>query len=76
LSGAVKSIEDHGYIVDLGITDISGFLPFKDAKNGPFDHDSKLHVGRLINTSVLKMSDNGRTCVVTVDSAKFTKSSV
>ncbi|KAF8337933.1 uncharacterized protein EI90DRAFT_3041094 [Cantharellus anzutake] len=27
LSGAIKSVEDHGYIVDFGINSLSGFLP-------------------------------------------------
>src|ERR1700732_4366298 len=31
LSAAVKSIEDHGYILDLGLPDVSGFLSFEDA---------------------------------------------
>lgn len=76
LSAAVKSIEDHGYVLDLGIQDVSGFLSFKEAEKGPFDHQSKLCVGRLIDVSVTKMSGNGRTCTVTVDSATFTSSSV
>jgi rRNA biogenesis protein RRP5 len=56
--------------------DVSGFLSFKEAKKGPFDHNTKLHVGRLIDVSVSKMSDNGRTCTVTVDSVTFVSSSV
>jgi rRNA biogenesis protein RRP5 len=76
LTAAVKSIEDHGYILDLGIPDVSGFLTFKDTKKGPFDHHSKLHVGRLIDITVTNMSGNGRTCTVTVDSATFASSSV
>ncbi|KIM88562.1 hypothetical protein PILCRDRAFT_813517 [Piloderma croceum F 1598] len=76
LSAAVKSIEDHGYVLDLGIQDVSGFLSFKEAEKGPFDHQSKLFVGRLIDVSVTKMSGNGRTCTVTVDSVTFTASSL
>ena len=76
LSAAVKSIEDHGYILDLGMPDVSGFLSFKDAIKGPFDHNSKLHVGRLVDVSVSKMSGNGRICTVTVDSPTFVSSSV
>ncbi|KAI0375236.1 hypothetical protein BV20DRAFT_934020 [Pilatotrama ljubarskyi] len=67
LSASVKSIEDHGYILDLGIPEVSGFLSFKDAQNGPFDAEKKLHVGRLLDVVVTKMSGNGRTCNVSVD---------
>ncbi|OSC99437.1 hypothetical protein PYCCODRAFT_1438226 [Trametes coccinea BRFM310] len=67
MSASVKSVEDHGYILDLGIPEVSGFLSFKDAQKGPFEKDRKLHVGRLLDVTVSKMSGNGRTCNVSVD---------
>jgi len=76
LSAAIESKEDHGYVVDLGIPDVSGFLTFKDAKNGPFDRHSTLHIGHIIDVSVLKMSGNGRTCTINVDYGTFTASSL
>lgn len=66
-------MEDHGYILDLGISGVSGFLTFKDAKKGPIE---KLRLGQLVDASVSKMSGNGRTCTVTVDSASCVSSSV
>lgn len=72
----MKSKEDHGYILDLGISDISGFLSFKDAKKGLFDEPENLHVGRLIDVAVTKMSGNGRTCNVTTDPRTCTIASV
>ncbi|KAJ7107617.1 hypothetical protein C8R43DRAFT_199697 [Mycena crocata] len=71
LSAAIQSVEDHGYILNLGVSDISGFLSFKDAKQGPFDSKTKLSVGRLIDVTVVNVSSNGRTCNVGVDSAAF-----
>ncbi|KAJ6574923.1 hypothetical protein B0H19DRAFT_619152 [Mycena capillaripes] len=71
LSAAVQSVEDHGYILDLGIPGISGFLSFKDAKHGPFEAKTKLPVGRLIDGTVASVSSNGRTCNVGVDVATF-----
>ncbi|KAI9461748.1 hypothetical protein HD554DRAFT_2323642 [Boletus coccyginus] len=66
LSAAVESVEDHGYILELGVSGISGFLSFKEAwKDG--SEESKLQVGALINVSVIKMSSNGRTCTLTND---------
>ncbi|KAJ6604467.1 hypothetical protein DFH09DRAFT_1122792 [Mycena vulgaris] len=74
LSVAVQSVEDHGYILNLGVADISGFLSFKDAKQGPFDAKTKLSVGRLIDVTVANVSSNGRTCNVGIDIATFSGS--
>lgn len=76
LSAAVKSIEDHGYILDIGLSDVSGFMSFKDAKKGPFESESKLHIGRLVDATVVKMSGNGRTCNLSPDASLFTSSAV
>ncbi|KAJ6519637.1 hypothetical protein C8R45DRAFT_1204771 [Mycena sanguinolenta] len=74
LSAAVKSVEDHGYILDLGIPEISGFLSFKDAKKGPFAAKAKLSAGRLLDVAVASVSANGRTCNVSVDVETFSGS--
>ncbi|KAJ7786117.1 hypothetical protein B0H16DRAFT_1670341 [Mycena metata] len=74
LSAAIQSVEDHGYILNLGVPQISGFLSFKDAKQGPFEAKSKLPVGRLIDVTVATVSSNGRTCNVGVDVATFSSS--
>ncbi|KAG5651611.1 hypothetical protein H0H81_008071 [Sphagnurus paluster] len=76
ITAGVKSIEDHGYILDLGIPDVSGFLSFKDAKQGPFKGSQKLYLGQLLDVSVTKLSSNGRTCNVVVDPATFSSSSI
>ncbi|KAH9836984.1 uncharacterized protein C8Q71DRAFT_580175 [Rhodofomes roseus] len=76
LTAAVKSKEDHGYILDLGISDVSGFLSFKDAAKGPFDEPKNLHIGGLLDVAVTKTSGNGRTCNVTADSATCSTSSL
>jgi rRNA biogenesis protein RRP5 len=70
----VKSVEDHGYILDLGIQDISGFLSFKDAQQAPHFSERRLSVGHLLDVCVMKLSSNGRTCNVTInpDSIKST----
>jgi rRNA biogenesis protein RRP5 len=71
LTAAVKSREDHGYILALGIPDVSGFLPFKELAD-----ETELHVGSLINVTVVKTSANGRICTVRADSANFATSYV
>ncbi|KAF7310754.1 hypothetical protein HMN09_00618400 [Mycena chlorophos] len=67
LSAAVQSVEDHGYIIGLGVPDISGFLSFKDAK-------TKLVVGQLVGATVTSTSKNGRTCNIELDEGKYSSS--
>jgi rRNA biogenesis protein RRP5 len=64
MSASVKSIEDHGYILNLGTPEVSGFLSFKDAKKS-LQSSSNLPVGGIIDVSISKVSSNGRTCNVT-----------
>ena len=71
----MKSQEDHGYILDFGIPDMSGFLPFNQGKDLQ-NEDTKLHVGVLLNVTITKVSGNGRTCTVSVDHTTFTASYV
>lgn len=74
MSAAVQSIEDHGYILDLGISGVSGFLSFKDAhKEGS---DEKLRVGCLVDIAVLRLTSNGRTCNTTTDLKTLVATSV
>ena len=71
----MKSQEDHGHILDFGIPDILGFLPFNERKNLK-NEDTKLHVGVLLDVTVTKVSGNGRTCTVSADHATFISSYV
>ncbi|KAJ4484909.1 hypothetical protein C8J55DRAFT_32010 [Lentinula edodes] len=73
LSTSVKSIEDHGYLLDLGIPDISGFLAFKDVEAELL---GKLQIGQLLDATVSSISKNGRTCNVTVNPQAFVSSTL
>ncbi|KAG0704363.1 hypothetical protein DFH29DRAFT_380266 [Suillus ampliporus] len=75
LSAAVQSVEDHGYILDIGVQGSSGFLSFQDAKRGGLD-GSKLHIGQLLDTAVVKMSSNERICTVSIDPRGIQSSSI
>ncbi|KZT05820.1 U3 snoRNP-associated protein Rrp5 [Laetiporus sulphureus 93-53] len=75
LTAAIKSVEDHGYILNLGIPDVSGFLSFKEAKKEPFEGDV-LEVGRVVNACITKVSGNGRTYSLSVDPAAFRDASL
>ncbi|THH11892.1 hypothetical protein EW146_g7883 [Bondarzewia mesenterica] len=65
LSAAVQSIEDHGYILNMGISGISGFLSFKDSQK-LFEDLPRLYIGRIVDVTVSKLSSNGRTCNLSV----------
>jgi len=75
IAGAVKSVEDHGYVLDFGVNDISGFLSFKDAKKGPWGKKS-LSIGYLLQTCVRSMSSNGKVCTVTIEESHISAAKV
>lgn len=75
IAGAVKSIEDHGYVLDFGIKNVSGFLSFKDAKKGPWGK-KKLSVGALVQTCVRSMSPNSKVCTVTIEESTLSAAKV
>ncbi|EJD03698.1 uncharacterized protein FOMMEDRAFT_139869 [Fomitiporia mediterranea MF3/22] len=68
LCAAVKSVEDHGYVLNIGLPDVSGFLRFKAQKDGSSD---RRRTGSLMNTIVEKMGDDGRTCILTDSESDF-----
>ncbi|CAE6455083.1 unnamed protein product [Rhizoctonia solani] len=61
ITGAIQSVEDHGYVVDLGTPDISGFIPYKD-KSKP--DTKRLSVGQVVSATVVKLSENKRLCTL------------
>lgn len=73
LSAAVKSVEDHGYILDTGIPDVSGFLSFKETEKIA---EVKHWVGQLVDVYVTKISSNRRACNFGVDPKKLISNSV
>ncbi|KAK2919332.1 protein RRP5 homolog isoform X1 [Channa argus] len=59
LSGCVESVEDHGYIVDIGINGSKAFLPqtaVKDKHNNP----EELKVGQYVTSQVEEVKNDGR----------------
>ncbi|KAJ8488314.1 hypothetical protein ONZ45_g14005 [Pleurotus djamor] len=74
LSASVQSIEDHGYILDLGIADMPGFLSFKDVKKHTKEDAPQFQVGRLLHVTVSKAAQSGRSCHVSLDPHTFSTS--
>ncbi|KAG2203792.1 hypothetical protein INT47_012725 [Mucor saturninus] len=71
LGAVVKSVEDHGYIMDLGVKDLTGFLPLKESTSyiETYNNKKELTVGQYVETAVTKL--NGRTANVTIDRKKL-----
>lgn len=76
MTGAVKSMEDHGYVLDLGLLDVAAFLSFKNVPEVSSGTRGKLFVGQLVDVTVTKVSANSRTFSVSMDSSKFASSLV
>ena len=64
----MASIEDHGYTLDFGIPNVSGFLSFKDAdkQSNANKQAQRLKAGALLEVYVKKTEENGRMCSVGV----------
>ncbi|XP_074855331.1 protein RRP5 homolog isoform X2 [Carettochelys insculpta] len=62
LSGLVSSVEDHGYLVDIGVSGAKAFLPrqksqsyIKSANKG-----AELKIGQYLNCLIEEVKNNGR----------------
>ncbi|EJU00095.1 U3 snoRNP-associated protein Rrp5 [Dacryopinax primogenitus] len=62
LPGAIKSVEDHGYSVELGIPHLSGFLPFTNTPPS----SSRLSPGHLLTCTVSEVPASKRICTLTI----------
>lgn len=77
LPASIKSIEDHGYVLNFGIAGTSGFLSFKEAKKANYDLDAKkFPVGMTFQVVITKKSDNGRIYSVSADPSTVASSAV
>ncbi|KAI3352853.1 hypothetical protein L3Q82_019426 [Scortum barcoo] len=59
LSGCVESVEDHGYIVDIGISGTKAFLPKKAVKD-KHNNPEELKVGQYVTSQVEGVKNDGR----------------
>ncbi|CAI2170293.1 2114_t:CDS:10 [Funneliformis geosporum] len=69
MSASVESLEDHGYILSIGLDGISGFLHNDDAKKyiDSYNDGNEFIVGQVITVSVIDELDNRRTVKLTAD---------
>ncbi|KAI8646880.1 hypothetical protein BD408DRAFT_428276 [Parasitella parasitica] len=71
LGATVKSVEDHGYVLDLGLKDLTGFLPLKESKSyiKKYNRGEELAVGQYVECAIEKK--DARTANVTIDRTKI-----
>uniref|UniRef100_A0A8C5THM6 Protein RRP5 homolog n=1 Tax=Malurus cyaneus samueli TaxID=2593467 RepID=A0A8C5THM6_9PASS len=76
LSGSVSSLEDHGYLIDIGVTGTHAFLPHQKAKNyikavkkGP-----DLRIGQSLNCLVVEVKNEGRAVCLSIDRSEVAAS--
>ncbi|XP_071441486.1 rRNA biogenesis protein RRP5 [Hetaerina americana] len=60
LQGAVKSVEDHGYMIDFGIKSLTAFLKSEKAKNyiSQFNGGKQLGIGQVLLCSMQKVDNS------------------
>ncbi|KAK4057764.1 rRNA biogenesis protein rrp5 [Microbotryomycetes sp. JL221] len=73
LAAAVRSIEDHGFVMSFGLPSMASFLSLKDATK--LQHEP-LEVGQVVVCRIKSISENGRTSTVSVDPVEVRNSSV
>ncbi|XP_033757030.1 protein RRP5 homolog [Pecten maximus] len=79
LHGCIQSLEDHGYVVDIGISGTRAFLNHSDAEK--FNNGESLHVGEAVRCLVTTEGDGSedvgeslRVVKVSIDPKKVSKS--
>ncbi|XP_063056159.1 protein RRP5 homolog isoform X2 [Engraulis encrasicolus] len=65
ISGSVESIEDHGYLIDIGLTTTKAFLPKPAAKSSKED----LRVGEYLECLLEEVKNEGRLVRLSMDPA-------
>ncbi|KAI9259298.1 hypothetical protein BY458DRAFT_440503 [Sporodiniella umbellata] len=76
LGATVKSVEDHGYVLDLGVKDLMSFLPKKESESyiEKYNKGNELVVGQYVECLVEKK--NNRTVQLSLDRTKISTRAV
>ncbi|XP_028827320.1 protein RRP5 homolog [Denticeps clupeoides] len=69
ISGCVESIEDHGYLVDIGVTGTNAFMPKKMGPDEPKRFKQELMVGQYVTCLLDEVKSNGRVVRLSQDPA-------
>ncbi|KAJ3614113.1 hypothetical protein NHX12_017689 [Muraenolepis orangiensis] len=66
LSGCVESVEDHGYLVDIGVSETKAFLPRQAAKD-QHDNPKELKIGQSVTCRLDEVKGSGRVVRLSVN---------
>ncbi|XP_069467805.1 protein RRP5 homolog [Ambystoma mexicanum] len=69
LSGCVSSVEDHGYLIDIGVGGTKAFLPRQKAQSymKQSNKGAELKIGQYLNCLLEEVKDNGRIVCLSVN---------
>ncbi|NXG03385.1 RRP5 protein, partial [Sakesphorus luctuosus] len=76
LSGSVSSVEDHGYLIDLGVPGTHAFLPHEKAKNyiKAVKRGPDLKIGQNLNCVITEVKNEGRVVRLSIDRSEVAAS--
>ncbi|OXB58266.1 hypothetical protein ASZ78_010460 [Callipepla squamata] len=76
LSGFVSSAEDHGYLLDIGVSGTYAFLPYEKAQNyiKAVNRGSGLKIGQSLNCVIEEVKNEGRVVRLSADRSKVAAS--
>ncbi|NXA05405.1 RRP5 protein, partial [Sapayoa aenigma] len=76
LSGSVSSVEDHGYLIDIGVIGTHAFLPHEKAKSyiKAVKRGSDLKIGQNLNCVIVEVKNEGRVVRLSIDRSEVAAS--
>uniref|UniRef100_A0A8B9F187 Protein RRP5 homolog n=1 Tax=Amazona collaria TaxID=241587 RepID=A0A8B9F187_9PSIT len=76
LSGFVSSVEDHGYLIDIGVSGTNAFLPRQKAQNyiKTAKRGSDLKIGQNLNCVIVEIKNEGRVVLLSIDRSEVASS--
>uniref|UniRef100_A0A803YNN3 Protein RRP5 homolog n=1 Tax=Meleagris gallopavo TaxID=9103 RepID=A0A803YNN3_MELGA len=76
LSGFVRSVEDHGYLIDIGVRGTHAFLPHQKAQNyiKAVKRGSDLKIGQSLNCLIEEVKNEGRVVRLSADRSEVAAS--
>lgn len=76
LSGFVSSVEDHGYLIDIGVSGTHAFLPHQKAQNyiKAVKRGSDLKIGQSLNCVIEEVKNEGRVVRLSADRSEVAAS--
>ncbi|XP_076839425.1 protein RRP5 homolog [Brachyhypopomus gauderio] len=67
LGGCVESVEDHGFLIDIGVRGTKAFLPKETKKNGAKSFKRDLKVGQYVTVLLVEVQGGGRVVRLSLD---------